>query len=349
MIKEPVRILDTLYKYTFVVLGCGLILYWCKDLFVPMFMGLLIAMIMYPVCVNIERRGISKGVAITICLSIVVLVFLALVWLLFWQLSLFWQDVPSIIDKLMLMLPEMQSWMENKWGLSIATQNQWIEMFASNAKQDAGSFISSTFSATASTLFFLFVIPIYSALFLYHRHTFVLFIKSAAGDKRHSKINKILSATTRTYYKYIKGMIMVYIIVGVLNSIGLLALGIKHAVLFGMLTAIMTIVPYVGIIISAMLPISVAFLTKDSLLYPLAVVAVFSFVQYLEANVIFPHVVGVQLNVSTWATLVAIILGGIIWGIAGMILFIPFVAILKIVTDHLEESKSINILLSRKD
>ena len=142
---------------------------------------------------------------------------------------------------------------------------------------------------------------------------------------------------------------MVYIIVGVLNSFGLLALGIKHAILFGMLTAIMTIVPYVGIIISAMLPISVAFLTKDSLWYPLAVIGVFSFVQYLEANVIFPKVVGAQLNVSTWATLVAIIAGGIVWGVAGMVLFIPFVAILKIITDHLEEGKSINILLTRKD
>ncbi len=142
---------------------------------------------------------------------------------------------------------------------------------------------------------------------------------------------------------------MVYIIVGVLNSIGLLALGIKHAILFGMLTAIMTIIPYAGIVVSASLPVSIALLTKDSLWYPVGVIFVFSFVQYLEANVIFPKVVGTQLNVSTWATLVAIMVGGILWGVSGMILFIPFAAIMKIASDHIEGWSSINILLGRKE
>lgn len=348
MIKEPVRIIDVLYKYIVVVLGCCLVLYWGRSLFVPMFMGLLIAMIMFPICVNMERKGLGKGLAIGISLSLVILAFLALVWLLFWQLSLFRQDMPFIIDKLLLKLPELQKWIEDKWNISITIQNEWIEMLLSNIKKGTGGYLASTFSATASTLFSLFIIPIYAALFLYHRHTFVQFIKSIAGRERYNKLDKILAETTQTYFRYIKGMIMVYIIVGVLNSVGLLVLGIKHAILFGMLTAVMTIVPYVGIIISAMLPISVAFLTKDSIFYPLAVIGVFSLVQYLEANVIFPKIVGAQLNVSTWATLVAIILGGIIWGVSGMILFIPFVAILKIVTDHIEEGKSINILLSRK-
>jgi predicted PurR-regulated permease PerM len=143
-------------------------------------------------------------------------------------------------------------------------------------------------------------------------------------------------------------MVLVYIIVGILNSIGLLALGVPHAVLFGMLCAIMTIVPYIGIVLSALLPISVVWLSTGNIWYPLGVVAVFSFVQYLEANVIFPKVVGTQLHVSTFAMLVAIIAGGILWGVAGMVLFIPFVAILKIISDYIEEWKPLNVLLSRK-
>lgn len=77
---------------------------------------------------------------------------------------------------------------------------------------------------------------------------------------------------------------------------------------------------------------------------------VLSFVQYLEANIIFPKVVGKQLNISIWATLVAIIAGGIIRGVSGMILFIPLVAILKIVSDNnIEEMKALNIILNRDD
>jgi len=141
-------------------------------------------------------------------------------------------------------------------------------------------------------------------------------------------------------------MVIVYTIVGILNSIGLLALGIKHALLFGFLTAVMTIIPYVGIFISALLPISVAWVTKDSVWYPVGVIAVFTFVQYLEANIIFPKVVAAQLKVSTWATLVAMLAGEILWGVPGMILFIPFVGILKIITDHVPALLPLNILLS---
>jgi len=81
--------------------------------------------------------------------------------------------------------------------------------------------------------------------------------------------------------------------------------------------------------------------------YPVGVVAIFAFVQYLEANVIFPKIVATQLNVSTWATLVAIIAGGILWGVSGMILFIPFIGILKIVLDYIPEARAFKILLER--
>lgn len=196
-------------------------------------------------------------------------------------------------------------------------------------------------------LFYLFLVPVHAALFLYHRGMFVRFLQRIAGEKYRDKTGVILGEVIHTYFNYVKGMVLVYIIVGILNSIGLLALGIRHAILFGMMTAFMTIIPYVGIFISAALPVSVAFIISDSIWLPLGVVAVFSVVQYLEANVIFPAVVGTQLNVSTWATLVAIIAGGIIWGVSGMILFIPFVAILKIVTDHIKELDWLNILLNR--
>ncbi len=110
----------------------------------------------------------------------------------------------------------------------------------------------------------------------------------------------------------------------------------------------MTIIPYLGLIISSLLPITVVWMDTGNVIYPIGVVALFTFVQYLEANVIFPKVVGTQLNVSTFAILVAIIAGGIVWGVSGMVLFIPFAAILKIISDNIEELKPLNILLGRK-
>jgi predicted PurR-regulated permease PerM len=195
----------------------------------------------------------------------------------------------------------------------------------------------------------LFLTPVYTALFLYHRRSFVKFLQTIVPSAFQTNLAHILHQTIHTYFNYIKGMVMVYLIVGILNSIGLMALGVRHAVLFGMLCAIMTIIPYAGIIISALLPITVVWLDTSNAWYPLGVIALFSFVQYLEANVIFPRVVGASLDVSTFAMLVSIIAGGIIWGGAGMVLFIPLVAILKIMADNIPALRPVNILLSRND
>ena len=96
----------------------------------------------------------------------------------------------------------------------------------------------------------------------------------------------------------------------------------------------MTFLPYVGIIIASLLPITMAWITYDSVWYPIGVISIFTFVQYLEANLIFPWAVSSRLSINTFVTILAILTGGIFWGAAGMILFIPFLGILKMIADR---------------
>jgi len=343
----PLLSINALLKWLLIISISLLILHFGSFLFVPMLYGLLVAFVMYPLCLWMERRGIHKTVSITISLSIVILLFVALIGLLGWQLQLFRKDMPEILVKVKPALAQFREWLQTRFLITIDMQDEWLHQAAMSSGDKISSVLNKVFNATVSTLFMLFLIPIYAALFLYHRSVFVRFIEVVAGANNRLVLRSILQQTINTYSNYIKGMVAVYLIVGILNSIGLLVLGIRHAILFGMVTAIMTIIPYIGIIISALLPISMAYIMKDSIWYPIGVIAVFSFVQYLEGNIIFPTVVGKQLNVSTWATLVAIMAGGIIWGVSGMILFIPFVAILKIIAEHIPEWKPIYILLNR--
>jgi predicted PurR-regulated permease PerM len=331
-------------QYLQVVLFSSLILYFGKTLFIPFFFGLLIAMVMYPVCKWLEAKGWSKVLAITACLFIVTILFAGLLAILVWQINVFSKDAPAVLNKLEETLQGVQNWMNKYIGVSGNTENNWTEKFTDNI----GGVLKATLQTTVDTLFILFLTPVYTALFMYHRKVLVQYLKLITPQKYQQQLSNILQQTIHTYFNYIKGMVLVYIIVGILNSIGLFALGVNNAVLFGMLCAIMTIIPYAGIFISALLPISVVWMQTGNIWYPIGVIAVFSVVQYLEANVIFPKVVGTQLNVSTLAMLVAIIAGGIIWGVAGMVLFIPFVAILKIVSDNIEEWKPMNLLLGRK-
>jgi predicted PurR-regulated permease PerM len=160
---------------------------------------------------------------------------------------------------------------------------------------------------------------------------------------------EVISLTIKAYYNFIKGMAIVYIVVGSLNSAGLLLLGVPHAILFGFIASILTFVPYVGIIVGSLLPITMAWITYDSVWYPVGVIGIFSFVQYLEANVIFPLAVSSRLNVNTLVMLLAIFAGGILWGMPGMILFVPFVGIAKLIADHNPKWKTISMILGTED
>lgn len=336
-------------RHLLALLVIGLTLYFGRVLFIPMSYGLLIAIVLYPVCRWMENHRCPRSLAIAAGLAIVVVLFCALVFLLVMQVNIFYGDLPDLLARVKPSLLQLQQWVEARLAIPLSLQNEWWQKTVYNFGSNSGSIMWSTVSSATGSFFTLFLVPVFAALFLYSRAAFVRFLVALAGPSFGPALKDILSKVINTYFRFIKGMLMVYLIVGALNSIGLLLLGIPHAILFGMLTAVMTIIPYVGIFISGLLPVSLAWITKDSLWYPLGVVGVFVFVQYLEANIIFPKVVGTQLKISTWATLVAIISGGILWGVSGMILFIPFAGILKIVLDYIPALKIYNILLGRDE
>lgn len=337
------------WKYPVLALVGSLLLYFGAQLFIPMLFGLLIAFVMYPMCLWFERHHCSKYLAITLCLTIILALSAGLLIILGWQLQKFSGQLPEIVQKINTETIQLKNWLQLNTSFSVSSQEEWLGGVFKNNSDKITGLIGNVFSATTNVLFLLFLTPVYTALFLYHRSTFVKFLIIITGYEHEAKLRDVLQQTILTYAGFIKGMTMVYLIVGILNSIGLSLLGIEHALLFGMLTAFMTIIPYIGIILSSLLPIGMALITKDSLWYPAGVIAVFTLVQHLEANVIFPKVVGKQLNLSTWATLVAITAGGILWGFSGMVLFIPMTAILKIIAQNIPEWKALYVLLAREE
>ena len=336
-------------SYLQIVIISLLLLYFGKALFVPLLFGLLIAFITYPACKWLEQKHWRRSLAIAAVIFFVIVLFLMLLLLLGYEVNIFLQDVPRIADKLHQYSPGIQDWLKNKTGVSSEAQSNWSGKIISDAQNGFSGTLKTLWATTVSSIFMLVMIPVYASLFLYHRGTFVKYLESIINPAYRDRLHKILHQSIFTYFHFVKGTLFVYLIVGALNSAGLFLLGIQHALLYGMLTAFMTIIPYVGIIISAAMPVTIALITKDSLWYPAGVILIFTFVQYLEANIIFPRVVGTELNLSTWSTLAAIVAGTILWGVSGMILFIPLLAILKIISDQVEDMKSINILLNRKE
>ena len=339
---------ESIRKYLQIVFFICAILYFGSDLLIPIFYGLFIAIVLYPVCKKLEQHHWPKSLAITASLLIVVAGFIILCLLLFYQLNILRKDLPAITSKIQPAFAHLKEWIWFNIGISIDTQDKWWTQLRTNFADNIGGNIQAAITATTNSFITLLLVPIYAVLFLYERHSFVYFLGAIGRKKFKANLHIILRDVIHSYSNFIRGMAIVYFLVGCLNTVGLLALGIPHALLFGMLTAIMTIIPYIGIIISALIPVSIAWLTKDSSWYPIGVIAVFAIVQYLEANIIFPRVVGTRLKISTWATLVAILAGGLLWGLSGMILFIPLLGIFKIMLDYIPEWSSIKFLLERE-
>lgn len=332
-------------RYLQIAFFVAIFMYFTQSITIPMTFGLLIAIVMAPFCQKLERWKWPRSLAITACLAIVFLIVSALVTLLVWQLDEFQKEVPKITTKFKENWPQIQDWLRFRFHLTEKMLDNWLIKTGSEAGSKIGAILVGTFNITANLLFNAFIIPLFTALFLYYRGLIMKFFYELFGESNQQLVYSVAHQTVQTYHNYIKGLLLVYLSVGVLNSIGLAIIGIEYAILFGFITSILTIIPYVGIMVGALLPISIAWISYDSLWYPLAVVAVFGVVQYLEANVIFPMVVGSQLKVNTLASIVALFIGGVIWGVSGMVLFLPFAAILKVIADHVPSWKPISTLL----
>jgi predicted PurR-regulated permease PerM len=329
----------------YIVYG-SLILFFGRDIFIPISFALLISFILYPVCMWMQRRGIGKLTAIIIALSLLIILGLLIVVLLVTQAVSFLQEWPALQTKFLAVAEEI-SRLITEQGITKEQQSDWIYSVANQAGGKVLQVLSNTISASVFSAVMLVLIPVYTILILYYRHQWMSIVYRIFPEERRDGLRRMVALTIETYYNFIVGMGIVYLIVGTLNSIGLLVLGVPHAILFGFIASVLTFVPYVGITIGSLLPIAMAWITYDSVWYPVGIIGVFTFVQYLEANVIFPLAVSQRLNVNTFVMLVAIFAGGLLWGMAGMILFVPFVGILKLVADHNPRWKTLSLMLGQ--
>ncbi len=328
----------------FTVLVCVL-LYFGKTLLIPLSFAMLISFILYPVCKWMEKKGIGHGIAIFISIFGVMLFFGALVYLLFTQIVEFSNEWEIFRAKLLETVNQLSIFLAERFEVSIDNQMSFLKNVIDNSGTQAISLVKITLYSLSESLFYLLIIPVYSVLILYYRQLLVHVLYEVFPPEKKEIIYEILVETIHAYYNFIKGMLLVYLIVGTLNSLGLLLIGVPHPFLFGFLASILTFIPYVGIIVSSLLPITISWITYNSIWYPIGVIAVFSFVQILEAYIIFPFAVGSRLKINTLVIILVVIIGGILWGAAGMILFIPFVSIIKLIADRTESLKILSLLL----
>ena len=234
----------------------------------------------------------------------------------------------------------MSEALKSKFDVSSAEQTGYLK----EGLQQMSTYLAGLLLSTSYLAYFFIQVPIYIFLFLLYREKFkVFFLSFTAGSELvwQKEVEGVIQG-------YIAGLAVVILIAGTLNSIGLLMLGIDHAIFFGFLSGALTMIPYVGITIGATLPAVIALITKDSAWYAVGVIGVHAFVQFLEGNFITPKITGSRISINAMAAIIALLIGGKILGIAGMILAIPAIGALRILLTYSKSLKAFVILLEDK-
>lgn len=331
--------LDRVYKILVVaaLVITGLIL--MSNILIPIAFAGLFAVVLNPFASRLEART-GRIFSILIVLLAAFVVMGLITWFVVNQLTNLVSSLPGLEEKFYSIVAEASASASTWFSISSEEQTKLLK----DGLAGLSSYMGELLLSTSYLAYFFVQVPIYIFLFLLYREKFKEFFLSLTPGSE-MKWRKEIEGVVRGY---ISGLAIVVLIAGVLNSIGLLLLGIEHAIFFGFLSGALTMIPYVGITIGATLPALIALLTKDSVWYSVGVIAVHSVVQFLEGNFITPKVTGSRISINALAAILALLVGGKIWGIAGMILAVPLIGVAKILLGYSPSFRHFVILLEDK-
>ena len=334
--------------YTFLLIGLSLLVFVLRKLdnvLLPILFAALLAVLLLPLVTRLERWKLPRVWAIIIALLLVIGTLVGLFYLFGSQIMSLREELPKLQVRSVQYFDQVQQWAQVKFGYQPMSKEQLIDSSMKSVKSSAGGFLGSTLSTTAGVLSVTTLVPIYIFCFLYYRdHMRQFMFRFVAPDKRTSVLHTMDSIQT-VVQAYIQGLLTVIVIVSILNAIGLLVLGVKFAVFFAVFASVLAIIPYIGILVGSAIPALVTLVETGSPGKAAAVVGVFVFVQFLEGNFITPMITGSKVSINPMAAIIALILGGELWGTPGMILSIPLIAVLKVVFDASKTTEPWGFLL----
>ncbi|ANE50924.1 AI-2E family transporter [Flavisolibacter tropicus] len=332
------------FKSTIILFGIILLVYAMASLrgiLVPFSFALIIAILLNPLANYFQRKGIGKIFAIIFSMLIAFLVFGGIMYFISSQIIGFSEKLPILKNKLFELLVHFQAWVQTTFGISLARQVQLVnEAFSSS-----NGLVGQTLGSALTTLLLVFILPVYVFLLLYYKTLILNFIYESFAEKNSGQVADILRQTKSAIQSYMVGLLIEALIVATLNSTALLILGVEYAILLGLLGALLNMLPYIGGIIAIALPVLMATVTKEGYSTQLGIIIAYVAIQFVDNNFLVPKIVSSKVQINALVSILIVLLGGALWGIAGMFLSIPFIAIVKIICDRVEGLRPFGKLL----
>jgi predicted PurR-regulated permease PerM len=232
-------------------------------------------------------------------------------------------------------------------GMGIALPENLNKDFITDWVNKHTDVIYNFASGFAMNLWDIVLVLFYLFFLLYYKDNTEHFFTAHIKDRRRLVVirNRINESIT-LIRGYISGMVVLSLILAVMNLAVFLIFGLKFAFFFAVFLAILNLIPLIGNLIGLAFIMLFAIITKDNMVVPLLILVSLFIVNFLQDNVIRPWLMGDKLKINAFSVFLAIIIGGMIWGVSGMILFIPIVGTIKIMLENNEKHGSYAIFFS---
>ncbi|SHN14768.1 Predicted PurR-regulated permease PerM [Cyclobacterium lianum] len=320
-----------------------------RSLLIPLMLGGYMAMLLIPACTWMESRKVPRPLAALVALLTSLAAIVGLIVLVILQVKSFTKDFEDVSGRLNQYLADLDQLASEWFGANLGIRDgidksQLFELLESNSETVANFLLNTVGSLTGVIL-----LPVFIFFMLLYRDHLGNFIARFFAEQDEGEVKSKIRDLRKVVQYYIIGMIKVMGILAVLNTAALYAIGVKHAIFFGLFAALLNIIPYLGPFMGAILPFIFSFLTMNSLFYPLMVLISFTVIQLVESNFLTPKIVGGNVNLNALVTFLGLLIGGAIWGVIGMILIIPSLAILKRIFELKDSTKPFAYLFGEEE
>jgi len=333
--------------YCYVLLAVVLttiILYVARPVFMPLALAGILSLVALRPCAWLENRGTPRLVTALLSGIVFVGVVAGVVLLVNWYIHRFAMNLPQLEHKVGEVLADTRKFLRSQWGLRVpgASRDQPLVAAAT-----AGKMTTSVLGSVIAVIIHLVLIVVYMIMLLTMRTHIRTFFLRLVREENKPRIVSVMSRSVRVAQEYIYGMMIVIAYLWVMYGIGFTIVGIRYSVFFAILCGLLEIIPFVGNLTGSTLTCVMALSQGGGLHMVLGVLVCYCLIQFSQFYIVAPLVMRAQVNLSPLFTIVSLIAGELLWGIPGMIVAIPCLAILKIVCDEVEFLQSFGFLLGR--
>jgi predicted PurR-regulated permease PerM len=340
------------FKAVIILIGLVLLFYILSQawhIIVIFSLSAMLSILLLPLNNFLEGIKFPRIAAIIICLIVVTAIIGLLGFFIYSQLVRFVEDLNLVTERLTQLVHESADFFESHFGIEKSKHEQWVRESVEGSLKKGSSVFVAALSLTTTAVSILGLLPVFTFFLLYYRNFYREFALMIFNFKRHEKVLFVIDKIESVVQSYLVGVLIVTSIISAMNVTGLTILGVRYAFFFGVLAGILNIIPYIGVFIGSSLPIVYTYLVEGSALKAGGVMILMWAIQFTEGHFITPNIVGSKVSLNPFAAILALIIGGQLWGPVGMILFIPYTAVLKVICDNMEDLQPYGFLLGNPE